>query len=48
MFWNVRGLGKPARRRQVRELIAKDELDGIGLQETIKQDFTDRELMEIT
>jgi hypothetical protein len=46
MFWNVRGLGKPPR-RQVRELIEEERLDGIGLQETIKVDFTNRELMEI-
>jgi hypothetical protein len=31
MFWNIRGFGKAARRRQIRDYIIEEELDGIGL-----------------
>jgi exonuclease III len=48
MFWNVRGLGNPARRRQVREHIAEEGLEGVGLQETMKTDFTHKELSELS
>jgi exonuclease III len=47
MFWNIRGFGAPARRRQVRELIVEEKLDGIGLQETIRQEFSQSELKEL-
>lgn len=49
IFWNVRvrGIIKPARRRQIKEYIYELHLDYVGLQETKKQDFTDRELAEI-
>jgi exonuclease III len=40
LFWNVRGLGRSARRRQVSEYIKEEALDGVGLQETMKKDFT--------
>jgi exonuclease III len=44
LFWNIRGMGKKARIRQLKELIAGERLDCVGLQETIKQQFTDAEL----
>jgi exonuclease III len=47
MMWNVRGLGKAARRRQTRDYISQERIDIIGLQETIKSDFSDKELAEI-
>lgn len=47
LFWNIRGLGKPARKRQLKELIAKERFDVLGVQETIKKDFTDRELKDL-
>jgi exonuclease III len=42
--WNVRGFSSIGRRTQLKELIRKDQIDIIFLQETIKQDFTDQEL----
>jgi hypothetical protein len=47
MFWNIRGFGKPARWRQIRDRVISDGLEGLDLQETIKEDFTQRELSEI-
>lgn len=46
-FWNIRGLGKPARKRQLKELIVKERFDMIGVQETIKKDFADRDLQDL-
>jgi len=39
MVWNVRGLGKLARRRQIREYIFQEKIDVVELQETVKEDF---------
>ena len=39
MVWNVRGLGKLARRRQIREYIFQGKIDVVELQETVKEDF---------
>lgn len=47
LFWNIRGFGRPARRRQIREYIMEESLDIVGLQETIKQDFSQKDLQEI-
>ena len=44
LFWNIRGLGKPARKRQLKELIFKERLDAVGVQETFKKDFSACEL----
>jgi exonuclease III len=46
-FWNVRGLGKESRKRQVKDFIEEHNMEVVGLQETIKADFTDRELREL-
>jgi hypothetical protein len=43
LFWNIRGFGRPAR-RQIKEYIRDEALDGVELQETIKKDFTHIEL----
>jgi hypothetical protein len=40
MFWNIRCFGRPARRNIIRDYISSEGLDGIGLQETMKGDFT--------
>jgi exonuclease III len=47
LFWNIRGLGKRSRKRQVREFIADHNLEVVGIQETIKETFTDRELLDL-
>ena len=44
LFWNVRGLGNAARRKQLLELISLHDFDCICLQETIKITFSQREL----
>lgn len=43
----MRGLGKPAR-RQVGEYITEEGLEGVGLQETMKEDFTQKDLAELS
>lgn len=47
-FWNVRGLGKSFRRSLVRKHIISDNLEVVALQETIKQEFEDWELRELS
>lgn len=47
-FWNVRGLGKPYRRGLVRNHILQEDIHIFGLQETIKQDFSNGELKEMS
>jgi hypothetical protein len=47
MMWNARGLGKAARRRQTRDYIIQERIDITGLHETIKSDFSNKELSEI-
>jgi len=44
LFWNIRGLGKLARVRQLKELVANEKVDIIGIQETIKQTFSPHDL----
>ena len=44
IVWNVRGLGPDIKRNFIRETICNKKLDFIGLQETIKTDFTRNEL----
>jgi exonuclease III len=39
-FWNIRGLGGKGRRRQLREMIFKQRIDMICLQETMKTHFS--------
>jgi hypothetical protein len=46
MFWNMRGFGRSARRRQVKNYIMEEKLEGIDLLETIKENFTQKELDE--
>ena len=46
-FYNMRGFGRPGRRTQIRDLISREQLDFVGLQETIKASFTPAELLSI-
>lgn len=39
LFCNIRGLGKAARRRQLKDLICTEGVDTVGPQETFKKDF---------
>jgi hypothetical protein len=48
LFWNIRGFGKPARRRHIRDYIREERVGAMGLQETIKEDFTQKDLGDIT
>lgn len=47
LFWNVRGLGKSSRKKQGREFIEEHNLQVVGLQETIKESFLDRDLLDL-
>ena len=47
LFWNIRGMGKASRRRQLKEMVYKEKFDVIGVQETIKKDFLTRELSSL-
>lgn len=44
LFWNIRGMGNPARVKQMKEIVAEHKCDIIGVQETIKQGFSVQEL----
>lgn len=46
-FWNIRGIGGVARKRQLKEYISQERLDIVGVQETMKQDFSDSELCDL-
>jgi exonuclease III len=48
LFWNVRGLGKGSRRRQVRDFFDEHNLEVVGLQETIKEYFSNSELYDLS
>ena len=42
--WNLRGFGQEGRRNQLREHMRREDVDIVGLQETIRQDFSIQEL----
>lgn len=44
IMWNIRGMGRLPRLRQLKEMIARESPDILGLQETIKQNFSEHEL----
>lgn len=44
LFWNVRGLGNSARRGLLKEMIKLRDIDIVGLQETKRENFSNREL----
>lgn len=45
MFWNIRGCGHAGRRTQLKEYMAREHIDVVALQETIKTEFTFRDLL---
>jgi exonuclease III len=47
MSWNVRGLGKPKRKRLVREILNTYKIDIVSLQETKRKDFKEKKLLII-
>jgi exonuclease III len=47
LSYNIRGFGREGRRTQLRDYIRTNRLDIIGLQETIKQDFSTAELRSL-
>jgi hypothetical protein len=47
LIWNIRGIGKPARVRQLKEIMNRENVKIIGLQETIKQSFSVGDLAKI-
>jgi hypothetical protein len=44
LIQNIRGWNAPGRRTQLKDTFRNDRVDIIGLQETIKQDFSAQEL----
>lgn len=44
LFWNIRGINSGGRKKQLGEIMVKQQVDVVCLQETIKQRFTPREL----
>lgn len=47
LIWNIRRVGKPARIRQFKEIIARERVEMVGVQETIKQTFTAADMAKI-
>lgn len=47
LILNVRGLGNPGRRAQLRELVSSKRVDFVCLQETIKSSFSNKELNQL-
>jgi hypothetical protein len=47
LIYNIRGFGAPGRRSQLRDYIKQHRVDIIGLQETIKQEFSTLELRRL-
>jgi hypothetical protein len=44
MFWNMRGFRRPTKRAQLKEYIREELLDGARILETIRGEFTQKEL----
>ena len=47
IFWNIHGFGHAGRRTQLKEYMHREDVDIVGLQETIKGDFRFHELLAI-
>jgi exonuclease III len=47
LIYNIRGFGQQGRRTQLMDYMSKNRLDILGLQETIKQDFSYAELRSL-
>jgi hypothetical protein len=48
LFWNIRGFGRPVRRRHIKYIITEEGLDGVDPQETIREEFSQKELQALT
>jgi exonuclease III len=48
LIWNIRGFGVEGRRRQLKEYMRQENIDIVGLQETIKQNFLLAELQGLS
>lgn len=48
LLWNIRGMGKKARGGQLKDFISRENIDIVGIQETIKQNFQDNELKDLS
>ncbi|KAE8793755.1 hypothetical protein D1007_31590 [Hordeum vulgare] len=48
LCWNIRGFGLSGRRRQLIEYLRQEEIDIVGLQEMIRQDFSMLELKSLS
>ncbi|KAI4990490.1 hypothetical protein ZWY2020_038853 [Hordeum vulgare] len=48
LCWNIRGFGLSGRRRQLIEYVRQEAIDIVGLQETIRQDFSIHELQRLS
>ncbi|KAE8821478.1 hypothetical protein D1007_00251 [Hordeum vulgare] len=48
LCWNIRGFGRPGRRRQLIDFLRQKAIDIVGLQETIRQDFRILELPRLS
>lgn len=44
LFWNVRGLGNPGRRGQLKEVVQINKIEVVAIQETIRESFHMKEL----
>ena len=47
-IWNIRGFGQDGRRQQLRDYMREEDVDIVGLQETIRQDFSIPELQGLS
>jgi glyceraldehyde-3-phosphate dehydrogenase/erythrose-4-phosphate dehydrogenase len=47
LIYNLRGFGRLGRRSQLRSYMRQERVDILGLQETIKPDFTSGELRSL-
>ena len=47
IFWNIRGMGKKSRVGILKDFILREGVDIVGVQETIKQFFSTRQIHDI-
>ena len=48
LFWNIRGMGKKSRVGLLKEHMFKEQVDIVGIQETIKQTFMEGDLATLS
>lgn len=47
LFWNIRGIRAKGRSKQLMDMVAEQHIDLVCLQETMKEGFTDKELIAL-